>query len=94
MTRAHADETVMMGASRSLENPKPVAMAWYKGLCKPKRMIVSSWNDAFMAVAMQLAPRSVHLTISSAMNAPTRGMARMGEPEKDQNVRGSDLGKK
>lgn len=81
----------MMGAAGDLEDTKAVAMAGYKGLYQGKRMIFSSWNDAFMALVMQLAPRSVHLTIASIMNAPTRGRGRMQEPEKDQNVRGSDL---
>jgi len=91
VTRAHAEETFMMGASGAVEDPKAVAMAGYKGLCKGKRMVFSSWNAAFTALTMQLAPRSVHLTIASVMNAPLRGMARMKEPEKDQSVRGKDL---
>lgn len=91
VTRAHADEVVMMAASGAMEDPKAVAMAGYKGLCKGKRMIFSSWNAALTALMMQLAPRSVHLTIASVMNAPTRGMARVKEPEKDQNVRGSNI---
>ncbi|KAK2756673.1 hypothetical protein FQN54_005118 [Arachnomyces sp. PD_36] len=94
VTRAHAEETVMMGAAGSLEDAKAVAMAGYNGLCKRKRMVFGSWGDAFMATVMQVVPRSVHLTLASGMNAPTRGMGRMKEPEKDQNVRGADLEEK
>jgi hypothetical protein len=54
-------------------------------------MVFSSWNAAFTSLTMQLAPRSVHLTIGAIMNSPLRGMARMKEPEKDQKVRGNDL---
>lgn len=85
----------MTGASGAVEDPKAVALAGYNGLRKGKRMVFSSWNAAFTAFFMQLAPRSVHLTLASLMNAPLRGAARMKEPEKDQNVRGKDLkGKK
>jgi hypothetical protein len=91
VTRAHAEETIMMGASGAVEDAKAVAMAGYKGLCQGKRMVFSSWNAAFTSLTIQLAPRSVHLTIAAIMNSPTRGMARMKEPEKDQNVRGNDL---
>ena len=81
----------MVGATNAVEDPKAVAMAGYKGLCKGKRMVFSSWNAAGTALFMQLAPRSVHLTLSSIMNAPLRGAGRMQEPEKDQNVRGEKL---
>ena len=91
VTRAHSEELFMMAASGAMEDPKAVAMAGYQGLSKGKRMVFSSWNAAFTALMMQLAPRSIHLTFASLMNAPTRGMARIKEPEKDQNVRGSDL---
>lgn len=91
VTRAHAEEVVMMAASGAVEDPKAVAMAGYNGLCKGKRMVFSSWNAAFTALMMQVAPRSVHLTVASLMNAPLRGLTRMKEPEKDQNLRGEDL---
>jgi len=91
VTRAHAEETFMMGASGAVEYPKAVAMAGYNGLCKGKRMVFSSWNAALTSFLMQVAPRSVHLTIASLMNAPLRGLARMKDPEKDQNARGDDL---
>lgn len=91
VTRAHAEETVMMGATNAVEDPKDVAMAGYQGLCKGKRMVFSSWNAAFTALQMYLAPRSVQLTVASITNAPTRGMARMPDPEKDQKKRGEDL---
>lgn len=81
----------MTGASGAVEDPKAVAMAGYRGLCKGKRMVFSSWNAAGTALFMQLAPRSVHLTLASLMNAPLRGAARMSEPEKDQSVRGAKL---
>jgi short-subunit dehydrogenase len=91
ITRAHAEELVMMAASGAVEDPKAVAMAGYKGLSKGKRMVFSSWNAAATALMMQLVPRSVHLTVGSIMNAPLRGAARQKEPEKDQNVRGQKL---
>jgi short-subunit dehydrogenase len=91
VTRAHAQETFMMGASGAVEDPKAVARAGYNGLCKGKRMVFSSWNAAFTSLMMQLAPRSVHLTVASLMNAPLRGMARMKDPEGDQNARGEEL---
>lgn len=91
VTRAHAQETFMMGASGAVEDPKAVARAGYNGLCKGKRMVFSSWNAAFTSFMMQVAPRSVHLTVASLMNAPLRGMARMKDPEEDQNARGEDL---
>jgi short-subunit dehydrogenase len=94
VTRAHAQETFMMGASGAVEDPKAVAMAGYNGLCKGKRMVFSSWNAAFTSFMMQVAPRSVHLTVASLMNAPLRGMARMKDPEEDQNARGEDLKEK
>jgi len=82
----------MMAASGAVEDPKAVALAGYNGLCKGKRMIFSSWNSAFTSLMMQLAPRSVQLTLASIMNAPLRGWARSKEPEKDQKARGSKLG--
>jgi hypothetical protein len=91
VTRSHGQELFMTAASGALEDPKAVAMAGYKGLCKGKRMVFSSWNAAVTALFMQLAPRSVHLTLASFMNAPLRGAARMSEPTKDQNVRGTKL---
>jgi short-subunit dehydrogenase len=94
VTRAHADELVMTGASGAVEDPKAVAMAGYNGLCKGKRMVFSSWNAAITTLFLHLAPRSVHLTLASIMNAPTRGAAKMSEPQKDQNIRGHDLQKK
>ena len=94
VTRAHAEETFMMAASGAMEDPKAVATAGYKGLCKGKRMVFSSWNAAFTSSLMQLVPRSLQLTLVSIMNAPLRGWARMREPEKDQEVRGSRLAKK
>ncbi|KAH6664303.1 hypothetical protein B0J14DRAFT_523471 [Halenospora varia] len=92
ITRAHAEETFMMAASGAVEDPKAVALAGYKGLCEGKRMIFSSWNSAFTSLMMQLAPRSVQLTLASIMNAPLRGWARSKKPEKDQKARGSKLG--
>lgn len=94
ITRAHAEETFMMGASGAVEDPKAVAMAGYNGLCKGKRMVFSSWNAAFTAMTEQLVPRSVHLTLAAIANAPTRGKARATPPEKDQKVRGKDLEEK
>jgi len=81
----------MMGASGAVEDPKAVAMAGYKGLCKGKREVFSSYNAAFTALMMNMAPRSLHLTLASLANAPLRGMARMKEPEKDQRARGEQL---
>jgi hypothetical protein len=81
----------MMAASGAVEDPKAVALSGYKGLCKGKRMTFSSWNSAATSFMMQLAPRSVQLTLASVMNAPLRGWARSKEPEKDQKVRGSKL---
>lgn len=92
ITRAHAEEMFMMAASGAVEDPKAVALAGHKGLCKGKRMIFSSWNSAFTSLMMQLAPRSVQLTLASIMNAPLMGWARTKEPEKDQKARGSKLG--
>lgn len=91
VTRAHAEETFMMGASGAVEDPRAVAMAGYKGLCRGKREVFSSWNAAFNALMMNMAPRSVHLSIASLMNAPLRGMARMKDPEKKQQARGETL---
>jgi len=87
VTRAHAEETFMMAASGAVEDPKAVAYAGYKGLCKGKRMVFSSWNAAFTGSVMQLLPRSLHLTVASLMNSPLRGRMRMTEPEKDQKQR-------
>jgi short-subunit dehydrogenase len=94
ITRAHAQEVFMMAASGAVEDPKAVATAGYNGLAKGKRMVFSSWNAAFTALMMQLAPRSVHLTLASLANAPLRGMARAKEPEKNQNKRGDKLEEK
>lgn len=91
VTRAHAEETFMMGASGAVEDPKAVAMAGYTGLCKGKREVFSSYNAAVTAFMMKMAPRSVHLTIVSLMNAPLRGWARMKDPEKKQQKRGEKL---
>lgn len=91
VTRAHAEETFMMGASGAVEDPKAVAIAGYIGLCKGKREVFSSYNAAFNAFMMNMAPRSLHLTVASLMNAPLRGVARMKEPEKDQRARGEQL---
>lgn len=90
VTRSHAQETVMMGLTK-LEDPRAVAQAGYEGLCRRKRMVFGSWNDAFMATMMRMMPRSMHLTLASVMNAPLRGLARMKEPLKDQKIRGEDL---
>jgi short-subunit dehydrogenase len=86
-TRADAEETFMFGMPGSTNDPKQVALAAYEGLCKRKRMVFSSWGDAAMALFMQLAPRSLHLTLAALANSPTRGRARMSEPEKDQSKR-------
>jgi short-subunit dehydrogenase len=91
ITRAHAEETFMMAASGAVEDPKAVAMAGYIGLCKGKREVFSSYNAAFTALTMNLAPRSVHLTMASLTNAPLRGWARAKDPEKDQSVRAEEL---
>jgi len=40
ITRAHAEETVMMAISGAVENPN--ALAGYEGLCRGKRMVFSS----------------------------------------------------
>jgi len=90
ISRAHANETVMMGlmGPGALKDPKSVAMAGYRGLCKGKREVFSSWNGAMNALMMKMAPRSVHLTVASLLNAPTWGIAMMREPEKYQHVRG------
>jgi short-subunit dehydrogenase len=91
ITRAHAEEVFMMAASGAVEDPKRVARAGYDGLCKKKRMVFSSWNAAATALMMQLAPRSVHLTFASFMNAPLRNWARAKEPVKDQRERAADI---
>lgn len=93
ITRAHAEETVMMAASCAVEDPKAVALAGYKGLCLGKRMIFSSWNAAITGLMMQLAPRSVQLTVASFTNAPLRGWVRQRDPEKHQEDRGKSLKK-
>ncbi|RYO92424.1 hypothetical protein DL764_008131 [Monosporascus ibericus] len=93
ITRSHAEETFMMTSGGAVEDPKAVAVAGYKGLCKGKRMVFGSWNSAFNALFMYLAPRSVHLTLASLMNAPLRGASRTEEPLEDQNIRGETLGK-
>ncbi|RYP72422.1 hypothetical protein DL771_004217 [Monosporascus sp. 5C6A] len=93
ITRSHAEETFMMASGGPVEDPKAVALAGYKGLCKGKRMVFGSWNSAFNALFMHLAPRSVHLTLTSLMNAPLRGASRVKEPLKDQNARGETLDK-
>jgi short-subunit dehydrogenase len=61
VTRAHVGETVMMGVigPGALEDPKAVAMAGYRGLCKGKREVFSSWNAAANPLMMKMAPRSV-----------------------------------
>ncbi|KAH7129565.1 hypothetical protein B0J13DRAFT_564264 [Dactylonectria estremocensis] len=94
VTRAHAEEIVMMAASGAMEDPKAVAMAGYKGLSNGKRMVFSSWNAALTSLLMHLAPRSVHLTVASIMNAPLRGKMRAKEPLKDQNQREPFVDKK
>ncbi|KJZ79954.1 hypothetical protein HIM_00668 [Hirsutella minnesotensis 3608] len=86
-TRAHAEESLMMALDANMENPKAVAMAGYKGLVRGKRMVFSSCSAAAIAVLMQLAPRSVHLTLAAIMNSPLRGKARMREPLADQKLR-------
>jgi len=91
ITRAHAEETFMMVASGAVEDPKAVAIAGYEGLRKGKRMVFSSWNAAATALMMQLAPRSVQLTMASLMNAPLRGWAKQKQPEKNQKARGEAL---
>jgi short-subunit dehydrogenase len=91
VTRSHADELFMTAASGAVEDPRAVAQAGYDGLCRGKRMVFSSWNAAATALLMQLAPRSVHLTIGSLMNQPLRGWAKMKEPEKLQEERGKTL---
>jgi short-subunit dehydrogenase len=91
--RAHAEETFMMGGASGVvvEDPKAVAMAGYMGLSKGKREVFSTYNAALNALTMKMAPRSVHLTVASLMNAPLRGMGRMKEPEKNQQIRGEKL---
>jgi short-subunit dehydrogenase len=91
ITRGQADEIFMMAASGAVEDPKTVAMAGYKAMCKGKRMVYSSYNAAVTAFIMQIAPRSFHVTMGSLMNAPLRGAARAKQPEKDQASRGKDL---
>ncbi|KAL4924128.1 uncharacterized protein BDV17DRAFT_295758 [Aspergillus undulatus] len=44
ITRAYAEETVMMAASGAVEDPRSVAMVGYKALCKGKHAAFSSWN--------------------------------------------------
>ena len=46
VTRAHAEEVIMMAASGAMEDPKAVAMAGYRGLCEGKRMSFGGWNAA------------------------------------------------
>jgi short-subunit dehydrogenase len=94
VTSSQAEDTFMADASGAIEDPKAVAMAGYKGLCQGKTMVFGSWNAAIIALFLQLAPRSVHLTLSSIMNPPLRGGSRVAEPQKDQNVRGRELEKK
>jgi len=91
ITRAHAEETVMMAASGAVEDPKAVALAGYNGLRAGKRMVFSSWNAAFTGMMMQYSPRSVQLTFASFTNAPLRGFVRQKEPEKHQEKRGESL---
>lgn len=91
ITRAHAEELVMMANPGAVEDPKAVAMAGFEGLRNRKRMVFSSWNAAGSALMMQLLPRSVHLTLASFANAPLRGWARAKTPEKDQKARGEHL---
>lgn len=81
----------MMAASGSVEDPKAVALAGYKGLRLGKRMIFSSWNAAMIGLMMQLAPRSVQLTVASFTNAPLRGTVKQRDPEKHQEKRGESL---
>jgi short-subunit dehydrogenase len=90
-TRADAEETVMFGIPGSTNDPKQVAMAAYEGLRKRKRMVFSSWGDAASALLMQIAPRSVHLTMAAFANSPTRGLGKMPPPETDQGKRGKKL---
>jgi len=87
VTRAHAEEVFMMAVPGVIEDAKVVAQAGYKGLCKGKRMVFSSWNAASTALMMQLAPRSVHLTLAGLANSPLRGVMRRGDPVKDQRER-------
>jgi hypothetical protein len=91
ITRGQATELFMFAASGAVEDPKTVAMAGYKGMCKGRRMVYSSYNAGIMAFFMQVAPRCVHVTMGSLMNSPLRGLARAKEPEKDQGARGSQL---
>jgi len=91
--RAHAEELFMMSAPGMVEDPKLVARAGYKGLCKGKRMVFSSWNAAGTSLAMRLVPRSVHVTFAGLMNAPMRGWMRMNEPKKDQRDQKADVGR-
>ncbi|KAK7424456.1 hypothetical protein QQX98_000421 [Neonectria punicea] len=87
ITRAHAQGTVMMAASGATEDARAVAMAGYEGLCSGKRMVFSSWTAALTSLLLHLAPRSIHLTVASIMNAPLRGKMRAEEPLKDQSRR-------
>jgi short-subunit dehydrogenase len=59
--RAHVGETIMMSVigPGALEDPKAVAMAGYKGLCKGRREDFSSWNAAANPLMIGMAPRSV-----------------------------------
>jgi short-subunit dehydrogenase len=87
ITRSHAEEVFMMAASGAVEDPKRVAQAGYKGLCRGKRMVFSSWNAAGTAFVMQVLPRSVHLTLAGLANTPLRGWERAKDPVKDQRQR-------
>lgn len=89
--RSQVEETVMMAASGAVEDPVAVAQAGYNGLVNCKRMVFSSWNGALTSTLLHLAPRSVHLTFVSFMNAPLRGLLRQKDPETDQKNRGKDL---
>lgn len=91
ITRAHAEETVMMAASGAVEDPKAVALAGYNGLRAGKRMVFSSWNAAFIGMMMQYSPRSLQLTFASFTNAPMRGIVKQREPEKHQEKRGGSF---
>jgi hypothetical protein len=81
----------MMATSGAVEDPKQVALAGYRGLCRGKRMVFSSWNAAGTALFMQLVPRGLHLTLASFANTPLRGWARTNDPIKDQRERVNDM---
>jgi uncharacterized protein len=91
ITRSHAEETFIFAGSGTVEEPSQVAEAGYDGLCKRKRMVFSSWASAGTALMFHFMPRSLHLTLTRVLMAPTRGVLHAREPDHDQEARGASL---